>query len=299
MTKEKKGKLESLKEELFTVVKEYNINTKQLEALIDAEKYRSTAPKIDLSEHIKNGKVVFGALSDTRLNSKYGRPDIYRSLYSRFKEEGVSYVLHCGDITDGYMRYKGHVKDQIYQSYDAMLEIFFDSKKPECYPSIGVDTYFIGGNIDATFLKKKDEEGERTNVCLDIAKKRKDLIFMDWNAATIKIGPKARVTLSHPLPGLGSRKPYAISQPLQAMIDSISPGEKPDILLMGYFQRRYEFPGTKGFRSFMVPSSISQTPYDSERKIPAPALGGIIFEVYFNKDGSMGDVVSTDIPFYD
>ena len=295
---EKKTKMESLKEELFSLVKKYNISAKQLEALIDTEKYRSNTPKIDLSEHVKDGKVSFGVLSDTRLNSKWMRPDIYKSLYAKFKEEGVSYVFHCGDITDGYMRYKTHVDDQIYHSYDEMLETFLDSKRSEGYPSIGVDTYFIGGNIDATFFKRKDEDEERTNVCIDIQKKRKDLIFAGWNEANIKIGPKTRVTLSHPLPGLGTRKPQAISQPLQAKLGSFGAGEKPDILLMGYFQRRYELPGTNDIKSFMVPSSISQTPYDSERNILAPALGGIIFEATLNKDGSLQDIVSLDIPFY-
>lgn len=293
----KKNNVESLKEELSSVVKEYNINPKQLEAMIEAEKYRSTAPKIDLSEHVKDGKVVFGALSDTRLNNKDMRPDLYKSLYAKFKEEGVSYVFHCGDITDGYMRYKTHSEHQISQNYDKMLKYFLDPKNPEGYPSIGVNTYFIGGNIDATFLRRKNENKEKTNVCLDIEEQRKDLVFAGWNEATLKIAPKTRVMISHPLPGLGSRKPQAISQPLQAKLEAFGAGQKPDILLMGYFQRRYEFPGTKGIMSFMVPSCIGQTPYDSERNISAPALGGIIFEVYLNKDGSMKEVITNDLPF--
>ena len=290
---------ESLKKELFAIVKDYNINPRQLEAMIEAEKYRSTAPTIDLSKHVTDGKVVFGALSDTRLNSKYMRPDLYKSLYAKFKEEGVSYVFHCGDITDGYMRYKTHVEDQIYQGYEEMLEHFLNPKKPDGYPSIGVDTYFVGGNIDGTFLRRKNEDGEKTNVCLDIEQKREDLVFAGWNEASVKIAPKTRVMISHPLPGLGSRKPQAISQPLQAKLEAFGAGQKPDILLMGYFQRRYEFPGTKGVRSFMIPSCISQTPYDSERNISAPALGGMIFEVYLNKDGSMKEVITNELPFYD
>lgn len=293
-----KSKVESLKEELFTIVKDYNINPKQLEALIEAEKYRSTAPTIDLSKHVTDGKVVFGALSDTRLNSKYMRPDFYKSLYAKFKEEGVSYVFHCGDITDGYMRYKTHPEHQITQSYDEMLEHFLNPKKPEGYPLIGVNTYFIGGNIDGTFLRRKNEDGEKTNVCIDIEQKREDLVFAGWNEATVKIASKTRVMISHPLPGLGSRKPQAISQPLQAKLEAFGAGQKPDILLMGYFQRRYEFPGTKGVMSYMIPSCISQTPHDSEKNIQAPALGGMIFEVYFNKDGSMKEIVTNELPFY-
>lgn len=296
---EKKSKNDGLQEKLLEIARQQNINPKQLQALMESEKYRAAAPTIDLSDHVKNGKVVFGALSDTRINSRWMRPDIYKSLYAKFKEEGASYVFHCGDITDGYMRYATHIEDQIFQSYDEMLEIFFDPKRPEGYPSIGVDTYFIGGNFDKTFFKRKDEDGEKTNVCLDINARRKDLVFAGWNGATIKIAPKTTLRLSHPLPGIGSRKPYAISHPVQKKAAAFGGGQKPDILLSGYFQKRFEFEA-RGIDIQMIGSCIGQTPFDSERDISAPAIGGVLFEVYFNKDGSIKKpVVSFDIPLYD
>lgn len=307
MAAKNKQSIEDLRAKLAKIAKEQNINPKQLHRMLESEKYGASAPSIDLSEHVKNGVVVFGALSDTMINSTSMRPDIYRSLYSRFKEEGASYVFHCGNITDGYMRYEGHDQDQITQSYELMLDLFFDQKKGVGYPSIGLNTYFIGGNNDKTFRNRTypvgyNEKGrpilEKTDVCGDISLRRKDLIFAGWNGATIRIAPKTTVRLSHPLPTIGSRKAYAISYPVQRKVLAFGGGQKPDILLSGYFQKRFEFKA-RGIEVQMIPSCTSQTPNDLERDISAPALGGVIFKVHFKKDGSLDELVSLDIPFYD
>lgn len=293
-----KSKDEELRTELLKVAQEHNIAPRQLEAMVDSELYRGAAPAIDLSKHVKKNKVVFGALDSTRLNSVWMRPDIYKSVYERFRQEKVSYVFHCGDITDGFMRYKTHVDDVIYHDYDEMLEMLLDPRQPEGYPFIGVKTYFIGGNYDKTFLKRRNEDGEMTNVCTDIQNERRDLFFVGWNGATIRISPKATVRLSHPLPCIGTRKPYAISWPLQRRVHAFGGGQKADILISGYFQKRFEFT-FRGVESHMIGSCLSQTPIDAERDIPAPALGGVVFEVYFNKDGSFRELSTLDIPFYD
>ena len=299
MKREKKNKTEALLEMLAMLAQKHNINPKQLEAMLESEKYHAAAPSIDLSDHVKEGKVVFGALDSTRLNSKWMRPDIYRSLYARFEQEGVAYVFHCGDMTDGYMRYKTHVNDVIYVDYSQMLEeLFINSKRPEAYPEIGVKTYFLGGNYDKTFFKRKNEQKEMTNVCADIARVRPNLVFAGYNGATIKIAPKTTVQLSHPLPGIGSKKPYTISYPVQKRVQAFGKGQKTDILISGYFQKRFEFK-FQGVETQMIGSCISQTPIDAEKENPAPALGGVIFEVYFNKDGSFKELATTDVPFYD
>ncbi len=290
---------------LLDVAKRYDISPKQLEAIIDSEKHRSAAPSIDLSEHIKDGKVKFGVLSDTRINSKDMRPDIYRSLYARFKEEGVSYVFHCGDITDGFMRYEGHNEDIIFLSYDKMLSTFFSKskKRTENYPNIRAKTYFIGGNSDKSYFKRKVHDEEtgyeyKTDVCSDISLRRPDLVFVGWNCATIKIAPKTTVRLSHPLPSLGSKKPYTISYPLQKNVNAFGGGQKPNILLSGFYQKRFSFEARE-VNVQMIGSCISQTSHDTEQSISAPSLGGVIFEAYFRSDGSLEELVALDIPFYD
>lgn len=308
MANKRNNSQEDLKTKLAQIAEEHNINPKQLQMILESEKYGAAAPSIDLSKHVKNEVVVFGALSDTMVNSTSMRPDIYRSLYAKFKEEGASYVFHCGNMTDGYMRYQGHDQDQITPDYETMLDLFFDPKKQVGYPAIGVNTYFIGGNNDKTFLKRPGEIvgysennkaiREKTDVCKDISEKRKDLVFAGWNGATIRIAPKTTVRLSHPLPTMGSRKAYAISYPVQRKVLAFGGGQKPDILLSGYFQKRFEFIA-RGIEVHMIPSCTGQTPNDLERDISAPALGGVIFKAHFNKDGSLEDLVSIDIPFYD
>lgn len=296
-TKKKMTQREKLREELMRITTAHNVDSKQLKAFINYERAHGAAPDTDLSEHVKDGKVIFGVLDSTRLNSKYMRPDIYRTLYERFKQADVSYVFHTGDITDGHLRYSTHIDDIIYHNYHEMLQKLFNPKKPEGYPDIGVKTYFIGGNMDFTYFKKRIIRKIPTNVCKDIHNLRSDLDFLGWNGATISISPKTTVRLSHPLPGIGSKKPYAISYPLQLRANAFGAGQKPDILISGYFQKRFGFP-FRGVEAQLIGSCISQTPIEAERNIPAPALCGVVFEVYFKKDGSLKELVTTDIPFY-
>jgi len=266
--------------------------------MLNAEQYRSLAPTLDLTHHVKHDAVRIGVLSDTRVNSKWMRPDIIKSLYTKFDAEHVAYVFHCGDITDGHLRYNGHVDDIIHQSYPAMLDHLFDPEQPEGYPRIDAKTYFLGGNYDRTYLRRKGPFGLPTHIGNDINARRSDLIFAGWNVATIKIAPKTTVMLSHPLPGIGSKKPYTISYPLQRRVQALGAGQKPDILLSGYFQKRYEFL-PRGVHVHMVSSCIGQTPNELQRDIPAPALGGLILDAHFKTDGSLDFIETTELPFYD
>ena len=71
-------------------------------------------------------------------------------------------MLHCGNITDGYLRGPTHVEHIKNQGYYEMLAYI-----EEIYPNIGVPTYFIGGRNERTFFKRVIRK-EKTNVCEDI-----------------------------------------------------------------------------------------------------------------------------------
>lgn len=285
-----------LKKTLVELAKQHKISPKQLQEMVELEQFRCEAPDLDLSDRVKKGKVTFGVISETRLNSKYMRPDVIKTLYEQFRRANVSYVFHLGNITDGWMRYKGHTDDTIFHNYGQMFEKLFGPHPEIGYPNIGVKTYFIGGNFDLTYSRRLDD-GVKTNVCRDIATFRKDLEFLGYNAATVKISPKTTVRLSHPLPGIGSKKPYTISYPLQKKVATFAIGQKPEILLVGYFGRRFEFIG-RDIEAHLIGSAIGQTDRESEQELPAPSVGGTIFDVYFNKEGSKKKVITTDIPFH-
>jgi len=94
----------------------------------------------DLSHLPKKGR--FGAISDTHLCSDAERLDLLRYAYAEMKSQGVTTVLHAGDICDGWEVYMGHAQ---------FVKVGGGAKQAryaiQHYPKVeGITTYFISGN---------------------------------------------------------------------------------------------------------------------------------------------------------
>lgn len=95
----------------------------------------------ELPNNLEHLKLLL--ISDTHLGSKYDRVDILKYLYSKAEEEGVKYVLHSGDFTDG----RSNRAEQIYElrepSYEGQVQYCINK-----YPKFSGKTYAIQGNHD-------------------------------------------------------------------------------------------------------------------------------------------------------
>ena len=268
MTNSRKNR--KLEEKIMDLALEKHLTAQEMRAIVDAVKHPSSYPVQDLSAHVKDNQLAIGIISDTCLNSKYARLDILNTAYDFFKRSNVPYVLHCGNITEGYAKGDTHVEHILHQDYDGMLDYIQQN-----YPDIGVPTYFIGGRNERSFFKRMvvmvDEEGdnyesedykqsvwkEKTNVCQDLEMLRKDFNFLGWHNAKVRIAP--RTTLALASPKSGSRKPYTISHPIQKIIESYGGGEKPDVQVVGYYNQRWS--GIHlGINAIMVGTTQNQPP---------------------------------------
>ena len=278
---------------ILEAIKEQNIDPKQLEHIIESIKNPELKPAkkvLDLSEHVKNNKVVFGVIGDTEFDNKYSRPDLLNGIYARFKKEGASYVLHTGGMTTGYLMHPDHIEELRFQNYKDIVNFFKGN-----WPKIGINTYYIGGETDRSYTKKKlakevvNESGkkkiikESLKICEEISNARQDLIYLGMNSADIKIAPKTSVRLLHPQ--RRSRKPYTQSYPLQKICKSLEGGTKPDLLLVGYYHWTYagKF---RGIEAFYTGTIQDQTPWMQQQEL-ATSKGGWLFELEFNPDGSL------------
>lgn len=85
---------------------------------------------------------VFGLISDTHLGSVAERLDILNIAYNRYAEAGVKHVFHCGDVTDGWDEYRGHVNFvKIYGAAPQAIRVIKSYPKKD-----GMTTYMLGGN---------------------------------------------------------------------------------------------------------------------------------------------------------
>ena len=165
---------------------------------------------------------VFAVVSDTHYGSKYCAEEELDMFYEELKERGVKYVLHAGDIADGWLVYRGQI-DEL-KVWGAEDQAEYCSEK---YPKKkGVKTYFITGNHEAHALKKTGVDIGRL-----IDAKRVDLIYLAPMYARILIDEVAEIDLVH-----DSRrtKAYALSYPAQTRQRDTPPSKRADMSILGH-----------------------------------------------------------------
>lgn len=81
---------------------------------------------------------------------------------------------------------------------------------------------------DASILKRAGHDIGRS-----IAEKRKDMVYLGPDNALVMLTPNCSMLLTHPWAGSA----YSISYRPQKMIEAMSGGEKPNILVIGHFHK--------------------------------------------------------------
>lgn len=163
-------------------------------------------------------------LSDTHLGSKYDRLDILRYLYKQAEENGTNYVLHSGDLCEGF---SGR-PEQLYE----LKELSYTGQRDyvvKNYPKSEIPTYIIAGNHDLWWVKKCGAD-----IVQDICNRREDLHYLGSDCEDLMIG-KLRVRMRHGSGGVA----YAKSYRTQKYLDSINPEERPHILQMGHIHQAF------------------------------------------------------------
>lgn len=184
-------------------------------------------------------------ISDTHLCSRYDRLDILKYLYNRAEDEGIKYILHSGDFTDG----RSNRPEQIYE----LKEPSFEGQIQYCiekYPKFSGNTYVIQGNHDNWWYKSNGSE-----ILRPIAKQRKDIIYLGSDVADMKIG-KLKIRLFHGQGGIA----YAKSYKIQKYLDTIPISEKPDILQTGHIHQAFYYK-QDNTHCFQTSCLEDQTPY--------------------------------------
>ena len=191
-------------------------------------------------EHIK-----LLLISDTHLANKYDRLDILRYIYEKASENGTQYVLHSGDLTDGFKR-----DEQVYQlkeaSYTGQRDYVIDK-----YPKSDIPTYLIAGNHDLWWYKKCGAD-----ICKDISNNREDIHYLGSDCEDLQIG-KLKIRLFH---GIGGGS-YAKSYKLQKYLDSIPMEERPHILQTGHIHQAFYMKQGKT-HCFQTSCLQDMTPYE-------------------------------------
>lgn len=185
-------------------------------------------------------------ISDTHLCSKYDRLDILRYLYEKAGDNGVSYVLHSGDFTDG----KSNRPEHIYQLKEASYQGQIDYCVEKYPKADGIQTFVISGNHDDWWAKSNGSE-----ILVPISRERDDITYLGPDVADLKIG-KLKIRLFHGIGGIA----YAKSYKIQKYLDTIPIQEKPDILQTGHIHQAFYYKQDKT-HCFQTSCLEDQTPF--------------------------------------
>lgn len=228
--------------------------------------------------------VIFGLCGDTHGSSSKERNDALCAFYDVCKSEGVTDVLHTGDITAGDRVYPGQMYELTEVGFDAQVDAVVRR-----YPRReGIITRFITGNHDLSHFKHTGADiGKR------IAADRDDMVYLGRYGATVELIPGFDIYLLHQDGGV----PYAKSYKRQKIVEGFIGGTKPRIFASGHDHQQINF----DYRNVQVYGTgcfEGQTEF-LRRKGIEPVIGGWIIEAKLDSNGAIRRIRSEFVKFYE
>lgn len=136
---------------------------------------------------VDSDKVII--ISDTHLGGIYGNYDLVYGVYNFALQSGIKYILHAGDIIEGY------VNDRIESpiAYDQVREL------QEKYPKIDeIKTYYILGNHDyMSVVSNQEKEIFAPHLVKDTANNINGLTYAGVFQTYINFNDQHRIMLKH------------------------------------------------------------------------------------------------------
>jgi hypothetical protein len=270
----------------------YNLHIKESEVSLESEIPVLPPIEIDSNRFFDGKWMRFGAMGDTHLCNRHARLDVLKALYDIYLREGITTVLHTGNIVDGECRFNRH--ELLTRSgIDAQLEYLMNE-----YPvRKGIETWFVTGDDHEGWWNQR--EGINIGqVMQDYADRcgRKDLKWIGHMERDIYLKAKAGRTwlrVTHP----GGGTAYAISYATQKIVESYQGGEKPHIGLFGHYHK-FERGYPREVHVVQTGCVEDQTPFMRKKKLQA-MVGGCIIEFHQAPDGAVHRFRDEWIPFFD
>ncbi len=197
----------------------------------------------------------FGFITDTHLGSRYERRDLLNAAYKIFKKEKIEIVFHAGDMVEGERMFRGQEYEIHTHGAVSQANYVVDN-----FPKFkGITTYFITGSHDLSFWKTAE-----IDVGDIIATKREDMIYLGQEEKDVSLGGII-VRLVHP----GKGNAYALSYQIQKYIESLSGGQKPQILLFGHYHKSEFLPCYRNIFTLQGGTLQSQTGFMRRNNLAA------------------------------
>jgi predicted phosphodiesterase len=227
----------------------------------------SVTPNIDL--HGKHFRI--GIMGDTHLGSSYSDDNDILFAFKHFKDSGVDFICHTGDVTEGMSNRPGHIYELDYLGYDKQKNHAIDVLK-----QAPAHIYMIDGNHDRWFIKNSGALIVK-DICEQLGPEK--VTFMGHDEGDIMINNNIKLRLWHG----EDASSYALSYRIQKVVESLSGGDKPNILLLGHVHK-FAYIFERNIQCVSTGCLQKQTPWMRGKRIAAHVGFGII-DVWVNEKG--------------
>lgn len=235
-------------------------------------------PEMEDLNHIK-----LCIVSDTHLGNIHQQLHLLNKVYEEAYKREIDTVLHCGDLVDGdYLSIRKEQGRQCFLfGFDQQCGYVVDM-----YPEVnGITTKFILGSHDETHYKNGGATIEKW-----LPQVRKDMIFLGQDTADLEID-KVKIKMDHP----GDGSAQGLSYKPQKRIDSIEPGFKPNILLIGHYHKSY-YINYRNVYTLLVPSLCDKTQFQ-HKKIINNSMGAYFVDIYADNKGLIHYFIPEEMVF--
>lgn len=183
-------------------------------------------PSIDIEGDV----VKLGIISDTHIGSIFTSDYHLEYIQKIFKDENINIGVHCGDVTEGMSHRAGHVYELKHIGFEKQKDAavkFFKGFHKELQWSV------IDGNHDRWFMKAQNIGADIVKAieveCPSVTKIGSDVGFININGCVIQLWHG------------GDGSTYVRSYRLQKIVESISGGKKPNLLIAGHDHKEIFF----------------------------------------------------------
>lgn len=216
--------------------------------------------------------IRFGYYSDPHVGEKHFHEKLWIAMLDFFKKEKIEQVYCPGDNLEGMSGRPGHIYELAHIGASAQLN--YATKLFSLAPKIHFN--IIDGNHDLWY-KEKGNIGLTPGQELD--NRNPNVHFLGEWEARVTLAPNVVMMLFHGNDGTA----YADSYKIQKLIESLSGGQKPNIILSGHYHKQIAVFRRNVF-GFECGTLCGQTRFMRGKKIQAHVGFGVI-ELWVGKRG--------------